>query len=113
MSCHSELSVSSGDGEDMREGGRGEGGDSSPFSNGEVITNGEEADMEIDGEERVREEEEEEEGEVIETDHSSVPIEKILAFGRALQALHAQITSTTHPSDNLKTLLQVSNKVMS
>ena len=77
-----------------------EGGDS-PFSNGEVLTNGEEADMEVDGEE------DREDGGNVETeDCGPVPIEKILAFGRDLQSLHTKLSSS-HPGDQLKTLLQV------
>ena len=105
LSCHSELSVSSGE-----EGGRGGGGGESPYSNGEIITNGEEADMEVDGEEGEEEEKErmvEEEEEVIDVERNPVAIEKILAFGRDLQALHTHISSGHSNDDHLKTLLQV------
>ena len=113
MSCHSELSVSSAEGEDGGgEGGRGGGGDS-PFSNGEVLTNGEEVEMEVDGEGGRREEVDGEEGrgeegmdEPIDIDSNPVDIEKILKFGRDLQSLYTQLSSG-RPSDNLKTLLQV------
>ena len=105
--------MSSGEGEEGGgEGGRGGGGDS-PFSNGEVLTNGEEVEMEVDGEEGRREEVDGEGGrgeevmeEPIDVDSNPVDIEKILSFGRDLQALYTQLSSG-RPSDTLKTLLQV------
>ena len=106
LSCHSELSVSSG--EVGEEEGRGGGGGESPYSNGEVMTNGEEADMEVDGDEGEEEKERmiEEEEEVIDVERNPVAIEKILAFGRDLQTLHTRVSSG-HSNDHLKTLLQV------
>ncbi|CAI8038699.1 Ran-binding protein 9 [Geodia barretti] len=105
LSCHSELSVSSG--EVGEEEGRGGGGGESPYSNGEVMTNGEEADMEVDGDEGEEEKERmiEEEEEVIDVERNPVAIEKILAFGRDLQTLHTRVSSG-HSNDHLKTLLQ-------
>ena len=100
--------MSSGEGDEGTGGGGGGemgrmGGGDSPFSNGEVLTNGEETEMEVDGEigrrEGVRED-------PVEVDHTPVAIEKILAFGRDLQALHTQLSSG-NPSETLKTLLQV------
>ena len=97
-------------GELGEEEGRGGGGGESPYSNGEIITNGEEAAMEVDG---VEEEEEkvEEEEEVIDVERNPVAIEKILAFGRDLQALHTLI-SPGHSNDHLKTLLQVQTALL-
>ena len=103
--------MSSGDGEEVG-GGSGEGGrgGASPLSNGEVLTNGDVMEMEVDGDDgdRGRGEEEEGEGsdEVINEDRSPVAIEKILAFGRDLQALHSRLSSE-QPNNHLKTLLQV------
>ena len=96
MSCHSELSVTSSEGE---EGGRGAA--TSPHSNGELLTNGEEAEMEVDEEEK-----ETTEDEVVDMERNPVAIEKILAFGRDLQALHTRLAAG-HSADTLKTLLQV------
>lgn len=98
--------MSSGEGEEVDGGGGEMGGGDSPFSNGEVLTNGEETEMEVDGEGERGEELEGDRGDPIDVDHSPVAIERILAFGRDLQALHTEL-STGHPSDHLKTLLQV------
>ena len=96
-------------GEVGEEGGRGGGGGGeSPYSNGEVLTNGEEVDMEVDEGEGEGEEVKERtvEEEVIDVERNPVAIEKILAFGRDLQALHTRLSSG-HSNDILKTLLQV------
>ena len=102
LSCHSELSVSSGEGEEVGRGGEGD----SPFSNGEVLTNGEDTEMEVDGDGGGGRREMGGREEPIDVDHNPVAIEKILAFGRELQALHTQL-SAAHPRDHMKTLLQV------
>lgn len=99
--------MSSGEGDEGSGGGGGgemgrTGEGDSPFSNGEVLTNGEETEMEIDGEVGRREVAED----PVDIDHTPVAIEKILAFGRDLQALHTQL-SAGNPSESLKTLLQV------
>ena len=142
LSCHSEISISSSEGEmeGERRGGEMEGGrggeeagggrrerdGDSPFSNGDVLTNGDEMDMEVDGDEGVRREEEEgeeeeEEGrrkgregvqssseEPLDLDHNPVAIERILAFGRELQSLHTKLSGGS-PSEQTKRLLQVSS----
>ena len=95
MSCHSELSVSSSEG----------GGGDSPYSNGEILTNGEEAEMEVE-EEGGRRRESTAEEEVVEEERNPIDTEKILAFGRDLQSLLTRL-SPGHSSDHLKTLLQV------
>ena len=94
--------MSSGEGEEVGRGGEGD----SPFSNGEVLTNGEDTEMEVDGDGGRREERDGEREEPIDVDHNPVAIEKILAFGRELQALHTQL-SAANPRDHMKTLLQV------
>lgn len=101
--------MSSAEGDEGSGGGAGGemgrmGGGDSPFSNGEVLTNGEETEMEVDGEIGRREEGVTEDP--VDVGHGPVAIEKILAFGRDLQALHTQLTSG-NPSETLKTLLQV------
>ena len=135
LSCHSELSCSSGEGEEgvvAPPPGSTPAGDS-PFANGEVSMNGgglEESAMEVDGPastgtagESSREDKGQQcttqswyaagndsnycPAEAVDFDRNPVAIERLLTFGRDLQALYSRLTAT-HPNEQLKATLQVS-----